>query len=269
MATHREIVEHQKQHHPLVPTEGFATLEAYCLYLVHLKAYEEATARAAGKVVLDCGCNVGYGVAHMSATAKTARGVDVSARAIAEAKERYPAHTFDVVDGESLPFEADSFDLVTSFQVIEHLGDPDQYLGEIRRVLRADGIAMFTTPNRQIRVPDGMKPWYQFHVQEFTSDELEAVLRPHFESVSVLGMQGGGMVYQTELRRSLRARRRHKLWRGRRPSFRALLPPRLRSLGRGQSAQLPSAMLEALSTRELEYRPERPETSIDLMAICS
>ena len=48
---------------------------------------------------------------------------------------------FRQVSGANLPFESDRFDLITSFQVIEHIVDMDPYLSEIRRVLKPGGMA--------------------------------------------------------------------------------------------------------------------------------
>jgi len=50
--------------------------------------------------------------------------------------------------GDSLPFRSESVDLVISNHVIEHVPDPEKHLREIRRVLRAGGVAYLATPNR-------------------------------------------------------------------------------------------------------------------------
>ncbi len=52
-----------------------------------------------------------------------------------------------VIDTESYPFEAESFDLVVSSYVVEHVSDPLAQLAEIRRVLKPDGRYVFRTPN--------------------------------------------------------------------------------------------------------------------------
>jgi SAM-dependent methyltransferase len=60
-------------------------------------------------------------------------------------------YRFQLVGGTVLPFEDDSFDVVLSNHVIEHVGGrPDQarHLREIARVLRADGQGYLATPNR-------------------------------------------------------------------------------------------------------------------------
>ena len=69
-------------------------------------------------------------------------------------------------DIEALPFESDSFDIVTANMVIEHLENPAIVLTEVRRVLRKGGIFIFHTPNRRCVVitlarmmPQALKTW--------------------------------------------------------------------------------------------------------------
>jgi ubiquinone/menaquinone biosynthesis C-methylase UbiE len=69
-------------------------------------------------------------------------GTDVSPRAI-EAARRRAVHgrpEFVQTDGLDLPFDDASFDLVTSFQVLEHVPDPGPWLEGLRRVLRPGGM---------------------------------------------------------------------------------------------------------------------------------
>jgi SAM-dependent methyltransferase len=49
-------------------------------------------------------------------------------------------------DGIRMPFENDTFDVVLSTEVLEHILNPDIYLLEVKRVLRPGGIFFFTVP---------------------------------------------------------------------------------------------------------------------------
>ena len=209
-----EAIRLQAEEHPLIDEKAPETLAEKCLHLMHVKAYEEAAARAAGRDLLDVGCNTGYGTVRLVPTARSVTGVDVSPAAVAAARSREGGESarFEVIDGLGLPFPDDSFDLVTSFQVVEHVADPVPYLQEIRRVLRPGGIAILTTPNAAIRLDPGMTPWNRFHVREYRADELAVALGEVFDGVEVLGMFGVPTLYDLEIervdanRRGVRAR---------------------------------------------------------------
>ena len=53
-----------------------------------------------------------------------------------------------IVENEILPFENESFDIVISNHVIEHLNNQHLHLREIYRVLKSDGVCYFAAPNR-------------------------------------------------------------------------------------------------------------------------
>ncbi|NIT54612.1 MAG: class I SAM-dependent methyltransferase, partial [candidate division Zixibacteria bacterium] len=136
------------------------------LHLIHKKAYEKASEFTKEKTVLDLGCNTGYGSHILKGACKEIIGVDVSEKAIKIANELYgnDGVEFSVIDGKRLPFKENRFDVVVSFQVIEHIVDQGEYLKEIKRVLVPGGKIIFTTPNRLIRLYPDMKPWNEFHV---------------------------------------------------------------------------------------------------------
>jgi len=95
--------------------------------------------------VLDLGCGRG-GVAEVVwRDGHFAAGVDPDASSLAE----HRALGMPVVRGiaENLPFANDSFDLVVSVWVLEHLVDPLGAFIEVRRVLRHGGHFVFLTPN--------------------------------------------------------------------------------------------------------------------------
>jgi SAM-dependent methyltransferase len=60
-------------------------------------------------------------------------------------------YEFELVEGVTLPYADDSFDVVVSNHTIEHVGGPDQqlvHLREIARVLRDDGVGYLASPSR-------------------------------------------------------------------------------------------------------------------------
>jgi len=77
------------------------------------------------------------------------------------------------------------FDVVVSFEVIEHLHDQQPYLREISRVLRPNGLFIVSTPNKYFYGPNGSNN--PFHTREFTPDEFEALLSPYFSTINLYG----------------------------------------------------------------------------------
>lgn len=264
--------------HPLVFADQFETLEAYTLSILQQKDYEETAKLVPPGLALDLGCNNGYGSFELSRNGHEVIGADVSARALEDARKRFDAPNlqFRQVDGLELPFDSNHFDLVTSFQVIEHIVDMDGYLNEIRRVLKPGGIAMFTTPNATIRLDPGMKPWNHFHIQEFTPSQLEALLRSVFSEVKLRGQFAKDEIYRMEFERCQRglhrARQHQSVLRvrdGIAAVVKAILPNQIVELVRRNRHSPTVADRERLTTKDVFYRDSNLERALNLMAVCS
>lgn len=279
-----DMIRFQALHHEIVTTETFATVEDLVGYLMHAKAYDEAISMVKGAEVLDLGCNVGYGAALLRPHCARVIAVDVNEAALAEARKRYGDRdiAFRAVDGRRLPFADESFDVVVSFQVIEHVPDPDQFLGEIRRVLRRGGRAVLTTPNAAVRLEPGKKPWNPFHVQEFTAHGLRELLSRHFDETTILGMYGTDAVQRIELARVTRARQaewvrpdelNQSMGDRLRSSLRRAMPGALLRFIRRTRAAMRSGngtpSLPDYTIAELSYRREGLDGALDFMAICT
>lgn len=282
--TRPDMIRFQALHHEIVTTEKFASVEDLVGYLMHAKAYDEAIAIVDGAEVLDLGCNVGYGAALLRPHCARVVAVDVNEAALAEARRRYGDRgiTFQLVDGHRLPFDDNSFDVVVSFQVLEHVPDPDQFLNEIRRVLRRGGRAVLTTPNAAVRLDPGSKPWNPFHVQEFTADGLHELLSRYFVETTILGMYGTDAVHRIELARVARARqaewvRADELDKSMGDSLRSWLRRALPGTVLRLFRQARAAMrkesskptLPSYTIADLSYRREALDGALDFMAICT
>ena len=275
MATKRDILRLQAEQHGLVPTSEFRSLEEYCLYLMHLRAYEEAARQAAGRSVLDLGCNNGYGTKILSAAARRTVGADVSPRAIEQARRSFAADgiEFWLSGGGRLPCDDGSFEVVASLQVIEHVSDYDAYLSEIRRVLAGGGVAVLTTPNALIRLRPGMKPINRFHVREFAADELGELLGRHFPRVEVRGLFATPELHAVELARTRRALALARRFGGIPFKVMGLLPYSLvqrviRLVMSPKPGRLDESALRKYSTADFFYRDDRLDEALDLLAIC-
>jgi SAM-dependent methyltransferase len=94
--------------------------------------------------ILDVGCGTGANL-KMLAGFGQAEGVDISPQAIEFCRER-GLNSVKLGAIEELPYERDSFDLVTALDVVEHLDDDVAGLREMRRVLRRDGRLLLFVP---------------------------------------------------------------------------------------------------------------------------
>jgi SAM-dependent methyltransferase len=164
----------------------------------HEAAYKLAAARLPAGRVLDLGCGSGYGAATLAAQHTPLIGLD---RIRPDAANRGRT-AFLRADLHGIPLRAESFELIVSFQVIEHLEDPTLYLEAIARLLAPGGSALLTTPN--ILMSDGVNP---YHVHEYGADELGETLRRHFGEVAIQGIGASEAVHAYMAARSARIRR--------------------------------------------------------------
>ena len=179
---------------------------------VHTKPYIYAAQFVQNKNVLDCGCGGGYGSDYLAKNgARTVIAIDLSARAIGRAKRIYKRDNlqFMVMDVTDLKFKDRTFDIVISFQVIEHLRDYKKHLLKVKRVLKTGGIFIISTPNKNITSPDREKPVFPFHVKEFYPNELYTLLSNYFGEGKVIGQKTVKEAYlkkEIEFRESQRMR---------------------------------------------------------------
>ena len=151
----------------------------------HVAAYEWVDTRAAS--VLEVGCGEGYGTALLARHARSVLGVDYDAMTVAHATRTYPQARFLRANLAALPVRTGGVDVLATLQVIEHVWDHREYLGECRRVLRPGGTLVLTTPNRLTFSPGLDAPVNPFHTWEFTADELTSLLRSCGFAVDWLG----------------------------------------------------------------------------------
>lgn len=161
------------------------------IYDEHIYRYIFAAGLTESKVVLDVACGTGYGVGYLvERRVGKAVGVDISSEAVDYARERYGGNkkaSFVCADALRLPFSDGSFDVVISFETIEHLKQYSRFLAECRRVLRENGLLICSTPNRRVFSPNLAKPINTFHVKEFWPEEFYRLLRRYFAEITLYG----------------------------------------------------------------------------------
>ncbi|MCZ6634532.1 MAG: methyltransferase domain-containing protein, partial [bacterium] len=162
-------------------------LTDYSLYIPHMKRYLLAERFAEGARVLDAGCGTGYGAKRLARVAEHVDAVDVCEEAIGFAGRTYADEKVNWQVADLLAFEPEegAYDLVTSFEVIEHLSEAEipVYLDCLQRALKPGGVALISTPNHLVA-----QQWDNpFHKTEMTLDAFRNVLTPVFDDVAVLG----------------------------------------------------------------------------------
>jgi ubiquinone/menaquinone biosynthesis C-methylase UbiE len=142
------------------------------------------------KMVLDAGCGVGYGANFLAESgARWVLGIDISPEAIHYAAQNYKHSnlTFCVMDCIQMGLRNNTFDVVVSLELIEHLTQPEQFLIEVSRVLKPDGLLFISTPNRRVSSTPGGRVSWPFHKHEFSADELRELLDTYFQEVQIWG----------------------------------------------------------------------------------
>ena len=162
------------------------------IWYEHWHRYVFARRLAAGKRVLDAACGEGYGSTLLAATASEVIGVDVDETSIAHAKARYGSSTpnlsFERRDATQLEFPNARFDLVVSFETLEHVAAQDALIDGFARVLTDDGVLVISSPDkREYSEVTGYRN--EFHVRELYREELLALLKPHFPSIRLYGQK--------------------------------------------------------------------------------
>lgn len=161
------------------------------IYDEHIYRYIFAAGLTEDKVVLDVACGTGYGTGYMMEKgAGEVVGVDISVAAVDYARERFGKNnkaSFVCADAIRLPFVDDTFDVVVSFETIEHMRQYRKFLAECRRVLKEDGLLVCSTPNRRIFSPNLTKPLNTFHVKEFWPEEFYRLLHRYFAHITLYG----------------------------------------------------------------------------------
>ena len=98
--------------------------------------------------ILEIGCGIGTVVNKLSGKGHDIAGIDISGEAIEYGRKKYGDIRMEVQAAETLPYEDESFEVVLSFDLFEHIAAIDKHISEVRRVLRPGGYYLFQTPNR-------------------------------------------------------------------------------------------------------------------------
>jgi SAM-dependent methyltransferase len=269
------MISLQAERRETVEPGKFSGNRDFVLHLIRTRAYEQAALYTAEKDVLDLGCHTGYGTRIIRVSGARVTGVDVSPEAIDIAREKYSSSGIEFLrlDGRSLPFADRSFDIVTTFKVIEYITDHAQFFAEIRRVLRPGGRVILTTPNAPMRLHPGTKPWNHFHVREYSAEELKALLVRYFPKVEILGLFAVKPIYNVEYERIRFLRERARIRQspeGASPAARIqLFLLHLQAEIGKKIHNLDRRFQQRYTSRDLYYKRDHLDVALDLMAVCA
>lgn len=138
------------------------------------------------KTILDVGCGTGKLVKFLRNQKYDCSGCDISTEAVKKARKINPLKSITQAGATSLPYKKNSFDLLISVSVIEHLTKKEAglFLNEARRILKKGGEIFLVTPNFRspIRFLKG-KDWFGYkdktHISFYTPNSLIKLLKKH------------------------------------------------------------------------------------------
>jgi len=158
--------------------------------------------------MLDLGCGNGDLLLRLKNKFQNLYGADIVSYLNKSATEKIDFKIIDL-NTEELPYGDRQFNLVTAFQVIEHLENPFLVMREIKRVLKPDGLFLFSVPNPynlsfkiKFLFSDNMPPWTREnnHLLFFTKAVLEKTYGAEFELLKSI-YQNGSVPFWGRLRK--------------------------------------------------------------------
>ncbi|HKG40069.1 MAG TPA: glycosyltransferase [Conexibacter sp.] len=157
----------------------------------HYHRYLWAADLVQGHRVLDIASGEGFGSAILAESAAHVTGIDIDPTTVQHSQLNYAAPNLTFREGSALEleiFEPASFDVVVTFELIEHVTDHERVLAGIRHVLAPDGLLVISTPDRRM-YSDATGAHNPFHEHELTEHELRELLGEHFEHVRLFGQR--------------------------------------------------------------------------------
>jgi O-antigen biosynthesis protein len=133
-------------------------------------------------LVLDAPCGTGFGCKILSKKSKQIFGVDLSKEAINHSKKYFDSNniTYIKTNCENMSKKiTKKFDIIISFEGIEHFRNPKKFLVECKKMLKENGKLIISTP----RKPHGNP----FHFKEYNLEEFKTELKKFFKINSIFG----------------------------------------------------------------------------------
>lgn len=142
--------------------------------------------------VYDIGCADGYGTSYLSSFCSQITGMDYSKETVRQARHKYQSianMSFVSSTVPPLSIYSEKADVITAFQFIEHIYKREDFMREVSRALKLDGIFICTTPNRKKSLARN-----PYHVHEYTFDEMKTEIGKYFDEFTLMGLHGNEKV---------------------------------------------------------------------------
>ena len=185
------------------------------VFEIHRERYRFAsTFLRSGSAALDIGCAYGFGTVLLAEKAREVTGIDDHAEVIRHAEAHYGRQNVSYRNCDCFDYDCapGSLDMITLFEVVEHVKEPEKLLSKCVQWLRPGGRIVLSTPNKLVHTLMGVD--WEFHEREYGYSELLALLEGSCEwsSLEILGQnahmlehlkgkRGRFVLYATPLRR--------------------------------------------------------------------
>ncbi|WP_158637950.1 glycosyltransferase [Sphingomonas ginsenosidivorax] len=151
------------------------SLKALCGRYEYAHCYALFQQYVGGRHVLDLSSGAGAGALMLAGQAASVTCLGTDRAATADARKRYPANNLSFVTGDchDMPFDDDRFDVVVCDKTLGYLQQNRDLIGEVKRVLKADGMLVFSTSS----------------MGKSDAGELSHMLGDHFDNVRATGVR--------------------------------------------------------------------------------
>jgi len=161
------------------------------------------------KKVLDVGCGFGLGTNIVGEVSRYVLGIDYSNEAIKNArKNKLKNVEFKTLDATKLAKIRERFDVILSFEIIEHLtpAQAQVFVRDMYSLLNKNGTLLLTTPNGLLTEFFFGSPHNPYHIKEYKPEELKDMLSKHFSKTKILGFSCTNKIFiarENEIKKSL------------------------------------------------------------------
>lgn len=164
----------------LIPNIGENVPEGY---IEHLTRYYFAQNMSNNKEVLDIASGEGYGTYLLSQKASSVLGIDIDPLAVEHASAKYINDNlkYECRSAFDTKLTTNKFDLITCFEMLEHIYEQEELIDEVSRIIKDDGVFMISTPNKYISETEvHVEEKNHFHVKELYFHEFKSLMESKF-----------------------------------------------------------------------------------------